>query len=72
MEYHKSDLGRGIRRIIKRKEADLERTCRKIWSFTNPNGERYLFGSFCKNYDRLVVSIAYNQPNVGWVSIIGG
>ena len=70
MEYRKSDFGRGIRRIIKEKEVELKRTCRKIWDFTNPNGERYLFATYCKNYDRLVVSIAYNQPNVGWVRII--
>lgn len=72
MEYQRSNLSVGVRRIIKRKENELDRKCRKIWDFVNPNGERYLFGNYCKNYDKLIVSIAYFKNNVGWISIIGG
>ena len=57
MEYRKSDLNPVIQRNIKRHEKDLDRTCRKIWSFTNWRGEQYLFGSFCKNWNRLFVTI---------------
>jgi hypothetical protein len=61
MKYTKSDLPEYIRREIKRKEKDLGRTCRTIWDFTNPKDETFLFGSFCKNYDRLIVTIAYRH-----------
>lgn len=64
MEYRKSALSKAVKRNIKRKEEYLGRTCRKIWDFTNSNGEKYLFGSFCANRDRLVVIIAYYEPKI--------
>ena len=57
--YDELWLSRTIKRFIKEKEKELNRKCRKIWRFTNPNGQTYLFGSFCKNYDRLFVTIGY-------------
>ncbi len=66
MEYRISELNPAVKRHIKRKEKYLNRKCRTIWDFTNPLGERFLFGSFCKNYDRLIVTIAsYNCVIVG-------
>jgi hypothetical protein len=69
MEYRKSSLSNPVKRHIKAKEKDLDRTCRKIWDFTNPNGETFLFGSFCKNRDRLIVTIAHKNDavNGGWM-----
>ena len=58
-EYRKTELSNSIRRNIKRKEQNLGRTCRKIWEHTNPLGEKYLYGNFCRNYDRIVVTIAF-------------
>ena len=63
-EFRQSELNPAIRRHIKAIEQDLDRTCRKTWSFVNPKGELYLFGSFCRNYDRLFVTIGYHMHGV--------
>jgi len=69
-EVTKSQLSMSIKRTIERKEDYLERTCRTMWTFTNREGNQYLFGSFCKNRDRLFVTIAYFNPSIqGWVSV---
>lgn len=57
--YEDLCLSRTIKRFIKEKEKELGRKCRKIWRFTNPEGQTYLFGSFCRNYDRLFVTIGH-------------
>ena len=48
-KYSKVELSNVIKRNIKHKEKYLDRKCRTIWSFTNPEGNTYLFGSFCRN-----------------------
>jgi len=58
-KYRRSDLSRTMNRKIKRKEQVLGRTCRTIWEHTNPKGERILYGSFCKNHDKMIVTIGY-------------
>ena len=66
MKHNRSRLNPAVKRFIKDKEKELDRTCRTIWDFTNPKGNRFLFGSFCKNYNRLIVTIAeYNQNVIG-------
>ena len=60
----KGELNPAIQRYIKRKEKELDRTCRSILEFENPLGEWYLFASFCKNYDKLVVTIGYFDPRI--------
>jgi len=60
-KYNRSELNPAIVRNIKRKEKLLDRKCRTTWSFTNPKGQQYLFGSFCKNYDRLIVTIGFRM-----------
>ena len=66
----KSQFPMFIKRTIERKENYLERTCRKMWTYTNREGNQYLFGSFCRNRDRLFVTIAYfNKSTSGWVSV---
>ena len=67
----KRPLNPAIVRYIKLKEKLLDRTCRKIWTFTNPKGEKYAFAHFCRNYDRVIVTIAYFYPRVGWITPIG-
>ena len=57
--YTRGQLNPAIKRYIKNKEKELNRTCRSIWSATNPKGEQYLYGSFCQNYDRLFVTIGF-------------
>lgn len=71
MVYKKSELNPAVQRFIKSKEKYLERTCRKIWSGTNKQGEKYLFGNFCKDYDKVIVSIAiFNvDANGGWLPL---
>jgi len=63
-EYRKSELNPAIKRFIRDKELELDRTCRKTWHNRNPNGEIYLYGSFCKNRDRLFVTIGYYNESV--------
>ncbi len=53
-----------IKRYIKYKEKDLGRICRKIWTATNPQGILYMYANFCENYDKLIVTIAYYDPNI--------
>jgi len=48
-----------MKRNIKRKEKELGRKCRKIWIFQNRLGECFMFANFCKNYDRLIVTLGY-------------
>ena len=67
MQYRRSELNPVIRRAIKRRELSLNRKCRMIWDFTNFRGDTFLFGSFCINRDRLIVTIAVNCSG-----IIGG
>lgn len=66
-EYRISELNPAIKRHIKAKEKYLGRKCRKVWSATNPKGEQYLFGSFCVNHDRLIVTIGFHM-----LGVIGG
>ncbi len=66
-KYRKSELPKHIKRLIKEKEQDLGRTCRSIWSFTNPKNEHFLFASFCKNYDKLIVTLGYYYWGIGWL-----
>jgi hypothetical protein len=65
----KAPLNYAIRRHIKAKEKALDRKCGKIWTFTNPKGEKYAFGYFNRNWNRLIVTIAYFNPNVGWLPV---
>jgi len=62
--YERIRLNRPTIRYIKRKEKELGRKCRKIWSHTNRLGETFLFANFCKNYDKVIVTIAYFDPRV--------
>jgi hypothetical protein len=62
--YQHSELNRAIRRNIKSKEKLLNRTCRKVWSFTNPKGIQFLFGSFCRNRDRLFVTMGHFEKSI--------
>lgn len=62
--YQKYELSLSLKRNIKRKEKKLGRTCRKIWEHTNPEGQRYLYANFCKDYDKLVVTIAYYEKRI--------
>ena len=62
--FKRSELNPSIKRYIKTKEKYLNRVCRKIWTHRNPKGELYLYGSFCKNYDRLIVTIGSHNPYI--------
>lgn len=59
MKYLKRNLSQAVKRYIKQKEKYLNRTCRTIWDFENPDGRTYLFGSFCRNRKSVTVTIAY-------------
>jgi hypothetical protein len=67
---HKSypvETSRAVTRNIKRLEKILDRKCRRAWYAENKEGTVYIFGSFCRNYDRLIVTLAYYQRGVGFV-----
>jgi hypothetical protein len=66
-DVKRSQLKESTRRLIKRKEKSLGRTCRKIWRATNPLGEAFTFSSFCRNRDRLIVTLEFYRPGVGWI-----
>ncbi len=63
-EVYISDI---MKRNIKRKEKYLDRKCRKIWACTNRLGQTYLYGSFCKKWNRLVITIGHYVEDVGFV-----
>lgn len=66
MKINRSDLHPLISQRIREKEDRLGRRFWKIWDFTNPMGERYLFGK-CKG---LTVTLAYYETAVGqWMPV---
>lgn len=60
----RSKLSLTIKRNIKRKEKELGRTCRSIWADTNRHGQTYMYATFCKNWNRMVVTIGYLSPHI--------
>ena len=60
----KASLNPAIKRHIKSKEKELGRTCRTIWEHENPQGEKYLFASFCRNWNRLIVTVGWKSPHL--------
>ncbi len=68
-DFTRSSVRPAIKRYIKFKEKDLGRVCRKIWTFTNPEGITYMFANFCKNYDKLIVTIGHYVDRIGWLPI---
>ncbi len=62
--FEKIYITRHIKRHIKYKEQELDRKCRKVWACTNRLGESILYGSFCKNWNRLIVSLGYWNKNI--------
>ena len=69
MTVQRSTLNPAVKRWIKRKEQQLGRTCRSLWSCENRHGEKFLFGHFCHKWDKLIVTVAiYNScVNGGWL-----
>ena len=68
-KYKKSELSNTVLRFIKELEKFHKRICRTIWEFTNKNKETYLFasfttGNFPKDKDRLILTLAYFDPNI--------
>ncbi|MCD6434974.1 MAG: hypothetical protein J7L15_01080 [Clostridiales bacterium] len=53
-----------IKRNIKAKEKELGRKCRKIWVYQNRLGECFMFANFCKNWDRLIVTLGHYEENI--------
>ena len=63
-KYQRGELSQPIKRFIKRKEKELNRTCRTIWTYTNHKNETFMFGSFCRNHDKVFVTLAYLDPRI--------
>ena len=63
-------LGYPIIHFIKRKEKELGRVCRRVWTGTNPQGQIFIFGRFCKKWDRLIVTVAYKHKELGFMPAI--
>ncbi len=59
LKYRKSELSKAMKRNIKRKEKYLNRVCRSIWESTNPKGTKFLYATFCRDYDKLIVTLGY-------------
>lgn len=64
----RSELNPATNRYIAREEKYLDRKCRKIWRATNPKGETFTFANFCRNHDRLIVTLETYVPRVGWIT----
>lgn len=67
----RGELNPAIKRLIKRKEDYLDKTCRRIFVQTNHLGEAFLFSRFSKRgnrQDNVMVTLASYIPHVGWVS----
>lgn len=64
----RSDMPPRLREILRDKERTLQRTCRALWTFTTPNGERFIFGRLVRERtDELIVTVGRYQPHVGWI-----
>ncbi len=63
-EYTRYNVSNTMKRYIKKKEKFLDRTCRKIFIHRNEKGVVYMFANFCKNYDKLIVTLGYYNPNI--------
>jgi hypothetical protein len=70
IEYRKSGLSKTLKRKIKETEEYLGRTCRKIWAGRSRTGNVYLYSNFCVNYDKVIITLAYYAPGVGWISCL--
>ncbi len=68
-EHTRYSVNNSIKRYIKYKEKELDRVCRKIWTAENPQGILYMYANFCRNYNKLIITIAYYTDNVGFVPI---
>lgn len=66
-EFRKSELSNSVKDYIKYLEKEMERICRKIWAGESKEGIIYLYSNFCKKYDKVIVTLAYYMPSVGWV-----
>jgi len=62
-------LNPAVRRFIKAKEKELDRRCGKLFIFTSEDEQIYLAANFCRNWDRLIVTIAIYDYCVsgGWL-----
>ncbi len=67
-KYRKSMLSKTMKKHIKEVEKDMDRTCRKIWAGISKTGRVYLYSNFCKNYDRVIITLGYYAPSVGWIT----
>ena len=66
-EYTRASVRPAIKRYIKYKEKYLDRVCRKIWVGKSKDNINYMYANFCKNYDRVIVTIAIWCDSVGWL-----
>ncbi len=63
-EYTRYNVSKSIKRYIRYNEGYLNRTCRKIWQVENPQGIVYMYAHFCKNYNKLIITLAYFDENL--------
>lgn len=67
-----SALNPAIKRKIQRLETELDKKCYKLWDFTNPMHEKFLFGRFGKvDNDETIATVAVCNSYVcgGWEPI---
>jgi len=64
---NRSDMPKRLRELLRIQERELNRTCRKLWTFTNPRGERFIFGRFTRDRKALIVTISRYAEGVGWI-----
>ena len=64
-EYRISELNPAIKKRIKEYEEKYQKQCYKIWTFTNPNQEQFLFGRFGKlKDDNTIITLGHFNPDV--------
>jgi hypothetical protein len=62
-------LTRPILKRIKEVEQLVKGRCVKVWWFSNPSAETYLFGEFKHdNGDSTTVTISYYYPGIGFIN----
>jgi len=66
-KYTRYNVNPAIKRYIAYLEKKHGRTCRAISIETNPQGRTYMYANFCKNYDGLILTLAYHQNRVGFI-----
>ncbi len=66
-QEHDAQLAKILPELIRRKEDYLEKPCYKTSIGTNPHNQTFLYGFFGSKRNHTVSSLAYFDPEQGWI-----